>query len=368
MSVQSPWARSTATLLSRMGHSVHIVHFYEKQSKSFLAANSRCQESTIEAFVNSMSSYHQIIPRTPLKLHYILAGAPLRRIARKCHADVILSMYSGGAGLTTYLSGFRPYATYAVGSDVLKTHGVNRWIVQRILKSAHTVLANGLYLADQTRKMSPDANVVPLYLGVDVERFFPGTPPTSPVHVVCTRGFVSIYNNEYLIRALALMPEGLPDFRVTFASPGPSLPMVRDLADTILPPAMRRRVEFLGGVPDAKLPSFLQSAHVYASLSRTDGTSTAILEALACGLYPILSDIPQNHEWIDRTSPNGLLVPLDQPQKLADALATAIKGEELRSQAVLRNRQMILDRADSSQTMKTLSTILESTMKTHEFQ
>jgi glycosyltransferase involved in cell wall biosynthesis len=367
MSIGSPWARNAAWWLSRLGHVVHVVDFVEEQSTGYLAANDGCQASAIEAFASSVAGINQIAPRTSSKWRYVFAAFPLRRIARQFRADVILSLYSGGFSLMAYLSGFRPYATYVVGSDVLLIRSLNRWLSRHTLTAARTVFSNGHYLAEQTRKIAPNANVVPLLFGVDVEKFSPGSPPPSPVHVVCTRGFSALYNNDYLIRALARLPEGLPDFRVTFVSPGPLLPFVRDLADKLLSSAMRRRVEFLGGVADEELPAILQSAHVYASLSRSDGTATSTLEALACGLYPVLSDIPQNREWIDQTSPNGLLVPLDQPQKLADALVIAIRGEEQRSQAALRNRQLILDRADSSQTMKALSTMLESIVKAHEF-
>jgi L-malate glycosyltransferase len=359
--VGSPWARNVGLSLARLGHAVHVVDFVEKHSRFFyLYAHDRCQSSAVKTFADNMASVTILKPLAPSKGRYVLGAGPLRRVARKCQADIILTLYCGGLNLMTYLSGFRPYASYAVGSDVLEVRGLTRWIGARAMTAAHTVFANGQYLAERTHQSAPQANVVPLLLGIDVNKFTPGSPPPSPVHIVCTRGFLLEYNNRYLIEGLSLLPEGLPDFRVTFVSPGPTLPVVRDLADKILSPAVRRCVEFLGGVPEAELPTILQSGHVYVSLSRTDGTSTAVLEALATGLYPVLSDIPQNREWIDQTSPNGLLVPLGQPQKLADALVTAITREDERAKAVLRNRQLILERADSSQTMKELSCMLEA--------
>jgi glycosyltransferase involved in cell wall biosynthesis len=367
MSIGSPWARRAALRLAQLGHAVHIVDFLEeKPTTGYLATDSDCQVSAIQTLTDSVASVHEIVSRVPSKLRYILGIPSLRRIARQCQADVILSLYSGGFTLMAYLSGLRPYATYAVGSDVLLIRGLNRWLSRRALTAASVVLSNGGYLAEQTRALAPKANVVPLLFGIDIEKFRPGSPPASPVHLVCTRGFGAVYNNDYLIRALAVLHEGLPEFRVTFVSPGPLLSYVRDLADKMLSPTMRRRVQFLGGVPDAELPEILRSAHIYVSLSRSDGTATSTLEALACGLYPVLSDIPQNREWIDQTSPSGLLVPLDQPQMLADALAAAITGQEQRSRAAVVNRQMILDRADSSQTMKKLSSILESLVKAHD--
>ena len=94
-------------------------------------------------------------------------------------------------------------------------------------------------------------------------------------------------------------------------------------------------------------------------MSRSDGTSTALLEALSCGLFPILSDIPQNREWIDSTANNGILVPLDKPAKLADALSCAIQDEQWRRRAGKYNRSLILERADSRKNMDILVSKLE---------
>jgi glycosyltransferase involved in cell wall biosynthesis len=365
MSIGSPWARGTALRLSSLGHDVYVFDFLEEQCTDYLSVKDPCQAAAVETFKESVAGVHEIKAQLPSKGRYLAAISVLRRIVRECRAEVIVSLYGGGFALMAYLSRLRPYAVYVVGSDVLLIGRFNRWLSRRTLTAAKAVFANGRYLAEQTRALAPRANVVPLLFGVDVEKFSPDSPPASPVRLVCTRGFHPLYNNDYLIHGLALLPEGLPEFRVTFVSPGPSLPAVRELADKTLSPAMRRRVEFLGGVPDADLPGILRSSHVYLSLSRSDGTATSTLEALACGLYPVLSDIPQNREWIDPASPNGSLVPLDQPQKLADALAAAITGEEQRSRAAVHNRQLILDRADSSQTMKTLSSMLEAMVGSH---
>ena len=154
-------------------------------------------------------------------------------------------------------------------------------------------------------------------LGIDTDRFTPGVALETPIQLVCTRGFTPVYNNEYLIQAMALLPADLPEFTFTFVSGGPQLDAARALAESVLPTTIRARVVFLGGVTGERLLELLQSAHIYASVSRSDGTSTSLLEALACGLYPILSDIPQNREWVSAELQNGNLVPLEQPEVLA---------------------------------------------------
>jgi glycosyltransferase involved in cell wall biosynthesis len=103
----------------------------------------------------------------------------------------------------------------------------------------------------------------------------------------------------------------------------------------------------------------LQDSSVYVSLSRSDGTSISLLEALSCGLFPILSDIPQNREWIDPSLENGILVPLDRPVELAAALRRAVTDASLRERAAVVNRRLIEERADARRNMTTLASRLQ---------
>ncbi|MFZ0739678.1 MAG: glycosyltransferase [Candidatus Acidiferrales bacterium] len=180
------------------------------------------------------------------------------------------------------------------------------------------------------------------------------------MRILCTRGFLPIYNNELLVRALAHINNSFEDYETVFAAPGPQLNAANRLADAILLPAQRQRVRFLGGVSREEMADLLRQSHVYVSMSKSDGTSTSLLEALACGLFPILSDIPPNREWIYSNAANGILVSPGDSAALAAALTRAITGVRGRREAGQFNRQLILDRADTRANLPFLASVLES--------
>lgn len=364
MSIQNPWLRDAAVQLSRVGNTVHVIALRRpspgKGGSYFSPLDLKSND--IERLRSSVAGVHVIDSHLRSQARYLLLAPTLRRLLRHIRADALLSFYAGGFAAMAYASGFRPYAVYVVGSDVLLSHGVKRSLTRVFLNAASQVFVTGTYLTQKTRELAPVARLMTLYLGVDTKRFSPRPKPSQPVRIVCTRGFLPVYNNDYLIQGLARMPDVSTDFAVTFAAGGPALESARQLADECLPAKVRRRVEFLGGVDHERLMEIVTSSHIYVSASRSDGTSSSLLEALSTGVFPILSDIPQNREWINDNGAlrNGILVPLDEPNTLGNALHHAIHDDQWRDRVADYNRNLVMTRADSHRNVATLAATLDN--------
>jgi glycosyltransferase involved in cell wall biosynthesis len=57
-------------------------------------------------------------------------------------------------------------------------------------------------------------------------------------------------------------------------------------------PRLRNRVHLLGRLPHAGVETLLRACDVYLAASRREGSGFALLEALACGLPAVVTDIP----------------------------------------------------------------------------
>jgi len=88
-------------------------------------------------------------------------------------------------------------------------------------------------------------------------------------------------------------------------------------------------VRFVGLVPHSEMAKYLAAADIYVSTCFVDTTSVSLLEAMACGLAPIVTDIPGNRDWI-KNSENGLLFPPKNPTALAEKAIQLIENEDLR--------------------------------------
>lgn len=70
---------------------------------------------------------------------------------------------------------------------------------------------------------------------------------------------------------------------------------------------IKMSVNFVGYLNEPEQCNYYSTAQYYFSLPESDATSVSLLEAMAHGCVPIVSDIPANREWIEHGI-NGIIV------------------------------------------------------------
>jgi glycosyltransferase involved in cell wall biosynthesis len=366
MTIGVPWARQVALAFARLGDEVHAIDFEDDAAnQSYLKRGDGFQQEDLEHFRRSIAGLH-FLPRLGRGYgRYVFAAPALRRLAAALEVDLLLSLYGGGFALLACASGVRPYAVYVVGSDILLADGPRRFVLDRVLTRASLVCTNGRHLLQQTKRVAPRARAELAYMGIDLGRFCRGHRPSAPLRIVCTRGFLPVYNNEALVRALAADCDWTRSFEVVFTSAGPLQQHTKELAERLSKGKDHCRVIFRGGVTDAELRALLSTSHVYVSLSRSDGSSISLLEAMAAGCFPVVSDIPANHEWIEPGQGNGICIDADDYAGIARAIERAMSNESLRATAASRNAHITRTRADLTANMAAVQARLRSVATAH---
>ncbi len=124
-----------------------------------------------------------------------------------------------------------------------------------------------------------------------------------------------------VLEGVARVASRLPDLRLWCAfGAAPMLAEVRAHIDS--DPRLTGRVHLLGRVPHARIESLLRAADLYVSGSRTEGSGYAAMEAIACGVAPVLTDIPAFRA-LTGDGRIGRLWPCGDADRLADALIAA---------------------------------------------
>jgi glycosyltransferase involved in cell wall biosynthesis len=144
-------------------------------------------------------------------------------------------------------------------------------------------------------------------------------------------------------QVIMAMPEVLtrvPAARLLVGGEGALEGQLRDLAGRL---DVEGAVEFTGTASwPAGLAERLAKAAVYVSVPSSEGASVTLLEAMAAGAYPVVSDLPGNREWV--SGEGGALVPVRQIAPLAEALATGLLDPARRTSAAKHNWKVIEER------------------------
>lgn len=197
--------------------------------------------------------------------------------------------------------------------------------------------------------------IVPAAGGVRSEVFHPGRTdltelsdrvgailsnlPTEAPVVVNPRGFRAYIRNDTFFQAIPLILKHHP--KTIFLCPameGES--QAEDWVDQL---GIGASIHLLPKLTHAEMAAVYRRAHVTVSVSEHDGTPNSLLEAMACGCFPVAGDLESIREWIEDDL-NGLLIDPGNPVELADAVVKALSDAALHSKVVEHNLHLIVER------------------------
>jgi len=170
-------------------------------------------------------------------------------------------------------------------------------------------------------------------------------PHESPVTVLSNRNLLPIYNISCLIRAIPLVLKEEPEVRFFIAGDGPErMTLEREVQAIAKSGDAVPLIKFLGRIPHQEMPHILAQTDVYVSTALSDGTSISLLEAIAAGAFPIVSDISANRDWISH-GVNGFLFSAGDEVGLAARIIDAVRNRDLLEESAKKNHEMIREKA-----------------------
>ena len=256
----------------------------------------------------------------------------LARWLRTVRADWIHAHYLTSHGTlawlaTRWLGAPGRLVSSAWGSDILVTpqrSRLLRWVTGRVLRACALSTSDSQVMAQQMQALGA-AEVMVFPFGLEA---LPPLPPAGSKHdhwFFANRGLESIYAPAQVLRQFAGVAAGWADAELVVANDGALRPLLEQQAADL---GIARQVRFVGRLDALAQARCYAQARWYLSLPESDSVSVSVLEAMAQGCIPILSDLPANRELV-RSGDNGLVLAAAQRLQATDLTALLPHAEAI---------------------------------------
>jgi len=274
----------------------------------------------------------------------------IRQILREARPHLFHIHSFGTYGLIGALTGFHPLVITAWGSDILlaPSSPLKRWLTKFALRCADTITCDAYHMRDTMVNLGTDATKIEVvYFGTDTLKFRPcldGAQVQKRFEIgdssviLSTRRLEPVYDVVSLVRAFPLVLQKVPEARCVIVGDGSERQGLMALAEEL---GVAGRVHFAGSVSGDDMPHYLAAADIYVSTSLSDaGLAASTAEAMACGLPVIVTDSGENRSWVE-DSVGGFVVPVQNPEVLADKIIYLARYPDTRKRFGAYNRPII---------------------------
>jgi len=348
-SYRGVFIKKVASLLKVEGWEVYVVTPKIYRKSDFLEVQEGVQVFRFPFFAGDrLLIEYEGIPYFRMIAYYITGILLTLYVALRYRCQLIHAHWAIPIGLIGVIGAFlgKPLVVTIHGSDLrmaISQGSFLKRIFTYVCQKARRLICVSEGMRQDLESMGIDmTKTTVLPMGVD-ESFFKidkrgnRSPGKRDSVILSNRNLQPIYNVSQLIKAIPMVLEENPNAKFWVAGEGREKENLQNKVDEL---GVSSSVRFLGRIPHEKMPDLLGDTDIYVSTSTTDGTSVSLLEAMASGAFPVVTDISANREWIT-DGKNGFLVPMGNEAFLARKIVEALCRPELRATALERNRTLV---------------------------
>lgn len=277
---------------------------------------------------------------------YFKQLSKIREFIKSENPDIIHAHYATSYGMLASLLNIHPYILSIWGSDIYKfpKRGFfQRKMLEYNLKNADIILSTSKDMRREAMQYT-DKEMLITPFGVDIERFKPMEVERYPDFTVgIIKSFYPIYGISYLIKAFKKFVDhtGNNSAKLLLGGKGSQEQELRDLAESL---GIKENVIFLGFLnTDEVIEAFNKmDVAVFPSIPNSESFGVAAVEAQACGVPTIISNVGGLPE---ATSPgySSIVVEPEDEDAIYKAILKLYEDEDLRKEMSKNARQYIID-------------------------
>jgi len=217
---------------------------------------------------------------------------------------------------------------------ILALHGGNlpafakRWPkrVQRLLGSGNAVTAPSRYLYKQMSRYRRDIHLLPNPVNLSHYTFVLRDAP-QPI-LLWLRAFHSVYNPSLAPKVLAHLKREHPNASLIMIGPDKGDGSLDETRRVAIKLGVVNSLKFPGKIDKTEVPKWLSMGDIFLNTSNIDNTPVSVLEAMACGLCVVSTDVGGIPYLLEHER-DALLAPPNDPAAMAAAVHRLLTERDL---------------------------------------
>ncbi|SKA96450.1 Glycosyltransferase involved in cell wall bisynthesis [Caloramator quimbayensis] len=331
------WAQQMA----KIGHEVHVI---SHRDAVIDGANVHYLNYSLKNYFKMRKKVHSLI--------------------RKINPDILHAHQANTCGLYAATMKGYDFILSTWGSDILigpEKSFILRMITKYVIKKASYITSDSYYMSEKIIELGGDRNKVFTFpMGVEDELLnYIHEFRNNNLNFISNRRLEKLYNIDVIIDGFYSALSKNKDINLTIAADGSEM---EKLKDKVKEYGIEDKVKFTGRYRPEDIGKLLYTNDVFISIPSSDSTSVSLLEAMCCGLFPIVSNLPANKEWV-KDRENGYIVKEINSKEVEESILWCCSNKEKIKKASIVNRKIIEDKALWSNNIKMVEELYEKMIK-----
>jgi L-malate glycosyltransferase len=320
--------------LSERGHEVHLITMHRPKLDH----------------VHKEVALHLL--KVPAPIGYYVNGFEVKKLLRQIKPDFLHVHYASGYGTLSRFVAFEPTLLSVWGSDVYLfpyQRKQNEKILRKNLRAANHITSTSVAMKHQTELfISPKEPIDVVPFGIDLTMFKPSSEPENQTSITIgtIKSLKPIYGIDLLIEATAMLLKRLREDGLTDIADQIRLMIVGDglergnLEQKCKDFGIDSITTFVGAVPNEQVPTYLNQLDIYCAFSRSESFGVAVVEASACEVPVIVSNVGGLPEVVE-DGKTGYVVDTKNMEAVVDKMEQLVKDRETRTQFGKQGREFV---------------------------
>jgi glycosyltransferase involved in cell wall biosynthesis len=171
------------------------------------------------------------------------------------------------------------------------------WIQKQVYRKSDLIHAWGQTMLLHMQSIGTDpSKIIVGAKGIDLSVFkyeHFESKPVQPIHMIVTRSLELYYRHDLILQAFSFLKKDNDGIKLHIVGDGSQRQPLEQLSNRL---GIADSVVFHGRLDQNELVPLLKMSRIYISAPSTEGFSSSLMEAMACGCIPIVTDLPANRE------------------------------------------------------------------------